>query len=74
MSSDDVEFFTIDKYDVSAFKRTIKNEFQTISTRRLDPKMSRKQIWDFRHLSSFHVRLLYRTEALKIRTIRFQGA
>ena len=47
MSSDDVEFFTIDKYDVSAFKRTIKNEFQTISTRRLDPKMSRKQIWDF---------------------------
>ena len=27
MSSDDVEFFTINKYDVSAFKRTIKNEF-----------------------------------------------
>ena len=32
MSSDDVEVFLFDKYDVSAFKRTIKRVFSTIST------------------------------------------
>ena len=71
MSSDDVEFCTINKYDVSAFKRTIKNEFWTSSTHRLDCKMSRKQIWDFLHISTFPARVLYRPEVLKGRTIRF---
>ena len=39
MSSDDVKFFTINKYDVSAFKRTVKHEFLTVSTPSLDLKM-----------------------------------
>ena len=37
MSSDDVEVFLFVKYDVSAFKRTIKRVFSTISTSQFIP-------------------------------------
>ena len=47
MSSDDVELFAIDKYDVSAFKRTIVRVFPTISTPHLIPNMSTMRILDF---------------------------
>ena len=47
MSSDDAEFFLFDKYDVSAFKRTIKRVFSTISTSQLIPDMSIMWILDF---------------------------
>ena len=39
MSSDRVELFAFNKYDVSTFKRTIKRVFSTISTPRLGPDM-----------------------------------
>ena len=47
MSSDDVELFSFDKYDVSASKRTIVRVFQTISTPPLIPNMSTMRILDF---------------------------
>ena len=40
MSSDDTELFLSDNYDVSAFKRTIKRLFSTISTSQFIPDMS----------------------------------
>ena len=58
MSSDDVAFFTVDKYDISAFKRTVKHEFSTICTPSLDPRMSGRQILDFSHIPSFHACVL----------------
>ena len=50
MSSDDVAFFTVDKYGISAFKRTVKHELSTICTPSLDPRMSGRQILDFSHI------------------------
>ena len=47
MSSDDVELFSFDKYDVSASKRTIVRVFPTISTPHLIPNMSTMRILDF---------------------------
>ena len=47
MSSDDVELFAVDKYDVSASKRTIVRVFPTISTPHLIANMSKLRIWDF---------------------------
>ena len=47
MSSDDVELFAFDKYDVSASKRTIVRVFPTISTPPLIPNMSTMRILDF---------------------------
>ena len=47
MSSDDVELFSFDKYDVSAFKRTIKRVFSTISTSQFIPDMSIRWILGF---------------------------
>ena len=39
MSSDHVELFAFDKYDVSAFECTIKRVFSTISTTHIIPNM-----------------------------------
>ena len=47
MSSDDVELFSFDKYDVSVSKRTIVRVFLTISTPHLIPNMSTMRILDF---------------------------
>ena len=47
MSSDDVELFVFDKYDVSASKRTIVRVFSTISTPHLIENMSTIRILDF---------------------------
>ncbi len=47
MSSDGVELFAFDKYDVSASKRTITRVFPTISTSHFIPNMSTMQILDF---------------------------
>ena len=47
MSSDDVELFAVDKYDVSAPKRTIVRVFPTISTAPLIPNISTMRILDF---------------------------
>ena len=47
MSSDDVELFAFDKYDVSASKRTIIRVFLTISTTHLIENMSTMRILDF---------------------------
>ena len=47
MSSDDVELFAFDKYDISASKRTIVRVFPTISTPPLIPNMSTMRILDF---------------------------
>ena len=47
MSSDDVELFAVDKYDVSASKRTIVRVFPTISTPHLIPNTSTMRILDF---------------------------
>ena len=47
MSSDDVELFVFDKYDVSAYKGTIVSVFPTIYTPHLIPNMSTMRILDF---------------------------
>ena len=47
MSSDDVEVFAFDKYDISASKRTIVRVFLTISTSHFILNMSTIQILDF---------------------------
>ena len=47
MSSDDVELFAFDKYDVSASKRAIVCVFPNISTPHLIPNMSTMRILDF---------------------------
>ena len=47
MSSDDVELLAFDKYDVSAFKRTIKRVFSTISTSQFIPNMFTMRILEF---------------------------
>ena len=47
MSSDGVELFAFDKYDVSASKRTIVCVFPSISTPHLIPNMSTMRILDF---------------------------
>ena len=53
MSSDYVELFAFDKYDVSAFKRTIKRVFSTISTSQFIPDMSIRWISGFSCISKF---------------------
>ena len=53
MSSDQVELFVFDKYDVSPFKRIIKRVISTISTPHLIPNMSTMRILDFLHISIF---------------------
>ena len=53
MSSDDVELFSFDKYDVSAFKLIIVRVFPTISTLHPIPNMSTMRILDFWHISIF---------------------
>ena len=47
MSSDDVELFAFDKYDVSASKRIIVRGFPTISAPHLIPNMFTMRILDF---------------------------
>ena len=47
MSSDGVELFAFDKYDVSASKRTIVRVFPSISNPHLIPNMSTMGILDF---------------------------
>ena len=47
MSSDGVQLFAFDKYDVSASKRTIVRVFTTISTPHFIPNMSTMRILDF---------------------------
>ena len=47
MSSDDVELFAFDKYDVSASKRTVVRVFPIIYTPHLIPNMSTMRILDF---------------------------
>ena len=53
MSSDDVELFAFDKYDVSASKRTIVRVFPTISTPHLIPNMSTMRMFGF--LTDFNI-------------------
>ena len=74
MSSDDVELFAFDKYDVSASKRTIVRVFSTISTPHLIPNMSTMQILDFFHILIFHEGSPKQPEMLGGRSIRFQAA
>ena len=50
MSSDDNELVFFDKYDVSAFKRTIVRVFSTISTPHLILNMSKIQNSHCRHI------------------------
>ena len=73
MSSDDVELFAFDKYDVSAFKRTIVRVFSTISTPHLIPNMSTMTILDFLHISIFREGSPKQPEMLGGRSIRFQA-
>ena len=71
MSSDDVGFFTIDKDDILAFKRTAKHEFLTTSASPLHAKSTRMQFLDFWYISSFHACVPLQPKVLKVRTIRF---
>ena len=58
MSSDGVELFAFDKYDVSASKRTIVRVFPSISNPHLIPNMSTMGILDFGHISKYVVKVL----------------
>ena len=74
MSSDDAELFLFDKYDVSAFKRTIKLVLSTISNPRFIPNMSAMRILDFWHISIFREGGPKEQGMLGGRSIRFQAA
>ena len=74
MSSDDVEVFLFDKYDVSAFKRTIKRVFSTISTSQFIPDMSIRWIFGFSCISKFREGASKQPEMLGGRSIRIQAA
>ena len=74
MSSDDAELFLFDKYDVSAFKRTIKRVFSTISTSQFIPDMSIWWILDFSCISKFHEGASKEPEMLGGPSIRIQAA
>ena len=74
MSSDNVQLFAFDKYDVWASNRTIARIFLTISTPHLIPNMSTMQILDFLHISIFREGSPKQPEMLGGRSIRFQAA
>ena len=74
MSSDDAELFLFDKYDVSAFKRTIKRVFSTISTSQFIPDMSIRWILGFSCISKFREGASKQPEMLGGRSIRIQAA
>ena len=74
MSSDDVELFAFDKYDVSASKRTIVRVFPTIYTPHLIPNMSTMRILDFWHISIFREGAPNKPGVIGRRSIGFQIA
>ena len=74
MSSDDVELFAVDKYDVSASKRTIVRVFPTISTAPLIPNISTMRILDFLHISIFREGAPNKPGVIGRRSIGFQIA
>ena len=74
MSSDDVELFAFDKYDVSAFKRTIKRVFSTISTSQFIPNMFTMRILHFLHISIFREGAPNKPGVIGRRSIEFQIA
>ena len=74
MSSDDAELFLFDKYDVSAFKRTITRVFSTISTSQFIPDMSIRLILGFSCISKFREGVSKQPEMLGGRSIRIQAA
>ena len=74
MSSDVVELFFFDKYDVLAFKRTIKRVFSIISTPHLISNMLVRWILDFGHIWNFHEGFPKQPVMLRGRSIRFQTA
>ena len=74
MTSDHVELFVFDKYDVSAFKRTIKRVFSTISTSQFIPDMSIRWILGFSCISKFREGASKQPEMLGRRSIRIQEA
>ena len=73
-SSNDAELFQFDKYDVSAFKRTITRVFSTISTSQFIPNMSIRWILGFSCLSKFREGARKQPEMLGGRSIRIQEA
>ena len=74
MSSGDAEPFLSDKYDVSAFKRTIKCVFSTIYTSQFIPDMSIRWILGFSCISKFREVAPKQPEMLGGRSIRIQAA
>ena len=74
MSSDDDELFLFDKYDVSAFKRTIKRVFSTISTSQFIPDMLIRWILGFSCIPKFREGASKQPEILGGRSIRIQEA
>ena len=58
MSSDDVELFAFDKYDVSASKRIILRVLSTISTPDLILNISTMRTLDFLHIFQYFVKVL----------------
>ena len=74
MSSDDIELFPFDKYDVSAYKRIIVRVFPTISTPHPIPNMSTMRILDFRHISIFRKCAPNKPGVIGRRSIGFQIA
>ena len=74
MSSADNELVSFDKYDVSAFKRTIKRVFSTISTSQFIPDMSIRWISGFSCISKFREGVSKQPEMLGGRSIRIQEA
>ena len=74
MSSYDGELFLFDKYDVSAFKRTIKRVFSTISTSQFIPDMLIRWILGFSCISKFLEGASKQPEMLGGRSIRIQEA
>ena len=74
MSFDHAELFPFGKYDVSAFKRTIKRVFSTISTPHPISNMPIRSILDFWHISIFREGAPKRPEMLEGCSIRFQAA
>ena len=73
MSSDDTELFLFDKYDVSAFKRSIKRVFSTISTSQFIPDISIRWILAFSCIPKFQG-ASKQPEMLGGRSIRIQEA
>ena len=74
MVPSDFEIFMVEKYDVSAFKRTIKRVFSTISTSQFIPDMSIRWILGFSCISKFLEGASKQPEMLGGRSIRIQEA